>query len=323
MACGRRRHRHGVPRRRAGFLRARWHAGRRHAFVGPTWSDGGLSIPFPANLYPPTQGELRGGDLRTVNWYDQTLLDAGSRLADGQDVAIDVFMFEVGKENPFVDNLARLVKFGFIDCPVAACPTFPRAKIVSASKKPDAVPPSKAFPGRLTVSFNYQFQHGCPRPRSCSTKTHEYLTTPIAGGSPAYTMTVRRVWQGFVGSHMPGNPNEPFTPQDMHLKVAVLAAGHQARLYVATSNLDMPDHGSGRKWQAGNIIDIDPDDGLYRLYQRELRSIAEDGDLSQSRLARINASDNSHFDPAVRPDGGIINGSGIAAFLFPLATEAR
>lgn len=306
-----------------GGRKVSFYAGRRHAFVGPTWSDGGLSIPFPGNLYPPTAGELRDGDLRVVNWYDQAILDAGMKLADGQDVAIDVFMFEVGQENPFVDNLARLVKYGFVDCPVEACPTFAHAKTVSASKKPGAAAPATAFPGRLAVSFYYQFQSHCPRPGSCSTRTHQYLVTPIAGGSPGYTMAVRRVWQGFAASHMRGNPDAPFTPQDMHLKVAAMTSGQQVRLYVATSNLDMPDRGSGRKWQAGNIIETRGDDGLYRLYQREFRSIAEDGDLSQFRLGRSNAAGNSYFDPGIGPSGGTIAASGIAAFMFPLLTEGR
>lgn len=221
-------------------------------------------------------------------------------LAEGQDVAIDVFMFEVGQENPFVDNLARLVKYGFVDCPVEGCPGFAHAKPVSASKQPGAAAPSTAFPGRLAVKFYYQFQSHCPRPGSCATTTHRYLTTPVTGGSPGYSMTVRRVWQGFAASAMRGNPDAPFTPQDMHLKVAAMTAGQQVRLYVATSNLDMPDQGSGKKWQAGNVIETGGDDGLYRLYQREFRSIAEDGDLSQSRLARSNAAGNSYFDRSPR-----------------------
>ena len=89
----------------------RFYAGRRHAFVGPTWSDGGLSLSFPDNLYPPSDGELRAADLQVVNWYDQVILDAGKKLAAGEAVALDVFMFEVGRENPFVDNLvARFIQ---------------------------------------------------------------------------------------------------------------------------------------------------------------------------------------------------------------------
>lgn len=300
-----------------------FYAGRRHAFVGPSWSDGGLSIPFPDNLYPPTAGELRNGDLRTVNWYDQIILDAGTKLAEGEAVTVDVYMFEIGEENPFVDNLARLVKYGFVDCPVPACPTAARPKIASVSKTPGAVPPVTAFPGRLTVNVHYQFQHGGGLLAGRPTLTHDYLNAPVVGGSPAYTMTVRKVWQGFRASRMPGNPDAPFTPQDMHLKVAVLTSGQQIRLYVATSNLDMPDQGSGRKWQAGNIIDTAPDDDLFRLYVPQFRSIADDGDLSQHKLGRSNTAGNSHFDPTVRPTGGAIGGSGIAAFVFPLETGSR
>jgi hypothetical protein len=99
-----------------------------------------------------------------------------------------------------------------------------------------------------------------------------------------------------------------------------LTSGRQLRLYVATSNLDMPDQGSGRKWQAGTIIDTITDDGLYRLYQRELASIAGDGDLSQYKLGYANALGNSHFDPGIEPTAGAIARSGIAAFMFPLNT---
>ena len=214
------------------------------------------------------------------------------------------------------------MKYGFVDCPAATCPTFSRAKVVSVSKSPGAVPPATAFPGRLSVNFHYQFQSGCPRPGDCVTPTARYLNEAIVGGDPAYTMRVTKVWQGFVDSRMEGNPDRPFTPQDMHLKVVVMTVGREAKLYVATSNLDVPDKGSGRKWQAGTIVDTSPDDGLYRLYQRELRSIAEDGDMSQFRLGAANAVGNSYFDPSVDPTSLPVTESGIAAFVFPLNTSA-
>ncbi|WP_295580804.1 hypothetical protein [uncultured Lamprocystis sp.] len=66
-----------------GGRKVSFYAGRRNAFVGPTWTDGGLSLPFPANLYPPTAGELPDPGLANVNWYDQILLDAETRLAQG------------------------------------------------------------------------------------------------------------------------------------------------------------------------------------------------------------------------------------------------
>ncbi|RBP05050.1 hypothetical protein DFR50_13735 [Roseiarcus fermentans] len=303
-----------------GGRKVSFYAGRRHAFVGPTWSDGGLSRPFPDNLHPPAEGEV--DDLQTVDWYDQVILDAATWLAEGRAVTVDVFMFEVGAANPFVDNLARLVRFGFVDCPVAACPSFASAKVVSVSKKPGAVPAPSAFPGKLTVNFYYQFQNGCARRAGCATTTSQYLNSPIAGGSSDYTMRVRKVWQGFADSRMEGNPERPFTPQDMHLKVVVVTAGRQAKLYISTSNLDTPDKGSGRKWQAGTVVDTAVDDELMRFFQRELHSIAEDGDLSQFRLGAANASGNSYFDRAVRPAEEPFAASGIAAFVFPLNVQA-
>jgi hypothetical protein len=297
-----------------------FYAGRRNAFVGPTWTDGGLSLPFPANLYPPTAGELPDPGLANVNWYDQILLDAGTRLAQGEEVAIDLFMFEIGESNPFIDNLFRLVNYGFVDCPQPACPGYADRKPVPISKKPDARPPANAFPGHLRVTLYYQFQQGCTQSGTCPTRTHEYLNGPNAGGNPDYRMTVKKVWQGFTSSHLPGNPRVPDTPQDMHLKVGVVRAGRQVRLYVATSNLDMPDQGSGRKWQAGTIIETSPEDELYRLYQREFASIAGDGDLSQYNLGFANALGNSHFDQGIEPLTPTMTRSGIAAFVFPLNT---
>ncbi|WP_295580806.1 hypothetical protein [uncultured Lamprocystis sp.] len=106
----------------------------------------------------------------------------------------------------------------------------------------------------------------------------------------------------------------------MHLKVGVVTSGRQVRLYVATSNLDMPDQGSGRKWQAGTIIETSPEDGLYQLYQREFASIAGDGALSQYNLGFANTRGNSHFDHGIEPTAPTITRSGIAAFVFPLNT---
>ncbi len=297
-----------------------FYAGRRNAFVGPTWTDGGLSRPFPSNLYPPTGGELPDPGFETVNWYDQIILDAGTRLAKGEDVAIDLYMFEIGESNPFIDNLFRLVKYGFVDCPEPSCPGYADRKPVAISKSPAAPPPADAFPGHLTVNLYYQFQQPGKPKGADPTRTTAYLQGPIASGSPNYRMTVTKVWQGFTSSHLPGNPRVPDTPQDMHLKVGVVTAGRQVRLYVATSNLDMPNQGSGRKWQAGTRIDTTPDDGLYRLYQREFASIAGDGDLSQYHLGHANALGNSYFDPGIEPETGTMTRSGLAAFLFPLNT---
>lgn len=299
-----------------------FYAGRRNAFVGPSWNDGGLSIPFPDNLHPPTAGELPGDDLGTVNWYDQVILDAGQRLVAGEAVTVDVFMFEVGSSNPFVDNLARLVEHGFVDCPVFACPRYFSRRPVAISKKPGAPVPATAFPGQLTVNFHYQFQSGCQKSTRCRNRTFETLNQPVAGGQPNYRMNVVKVWQGFTESRMKGNPQQPFTPQDMHLKVVVLTAGAQARLYVATSNLDQPNVGSGRKWQAGNTVDLRADDPLLQLYRRELDRIAGDGFLSQRKLGFANAVNNSYFDPGLAPGGGTPTRDGIAAFLFPLNLTA-
>lgn len=297
-----------------------FYAGRRNAFVGPTWTDGGLSLPFPANLYPPTEGELPTDRLHIVNWYDQILLDAGAQLVNGEAVTIDIFMFEIGPTNPFVDNLVRLVTHGFIDCPTAACQRWAQRKPVAISKKADAKVPETAFPGQLTVNFHYQFQQACAKRMGCPTKTFQYLNGPITGGSPNYRMTVNKVWQGFTRSKMPGNPAAPFTPQDMHLKVGVLSYGQQVKLYVASSNLDMPNFGSGQKWQAGNTIEMTAADDLYQLYRGELTNIATQGDLSQFLLNTANTVKNSHFDPAVAPSDAAFTDSGIAAFLFPLNT---
>jgi hypothetical protein len=286
-----------------------FYAGRKNSFVGPSWSDGGLSRPFPSNLYPPTAGELPA-DLSNVNWYDQILLDAGKQLARGKTVNIAVYMFEIGQVNPFIDNLYRFIQYGF-------APTADALKPVAISKQRGATVPSSLFPGRLTVNLYYQYQDPVEYPTSTST----YLANPVKIGSPNYQMTVQKVWQGFtVGKVFPGNPTTPATPQDMHLKTAVVTYGSNLNLYVASSNLDMPANGSGKKWQAGNIIKTSNNDKLFKLYAREFNSISHDDYLSQYNLGYQNALGNSYFDSGVVPNRRKIKQSGIAAFIFPLNT---
>ncbi len=295
-----------------------FYAGRNNSFVGPTWSDGGLSITFPNNLYPPTQGEVNG-DMKNVNWYDQILLDAGNQLAKENTVNIDIYMFEIGTINPFIDNLYRFLKYGFVASESSTNP-------VAISKIKDAKVPSSRFPGNLTVNLYYQYQDipYCPGSTTnlCPTSTYNYLINPVVSGSQKYSMTVKKVWQGFRNSTFPGNPDTPDTPQDMHLKVDTVTYGNHVNLYVTSSNLDMPSVGSGKKWQAGNIIKITLNDKLYALYKQEFDSISTDGYLSQYRLGFINAQNNSFFDSGIAPQGQTISNSGIAAFIFPMNTTA-
>lgn len=285
-----------------------FYAGRNNSFVGPTWTDGGMSIPFPNNLYPPTEGELPS-DLNNVNWYDQILLDAGNQLVQGSSVNIAIYMFEIGEVNPFIDNLYRFIRYGFAPSKGSKTP-------VAISKLPGATVPSSLFPGRLTVNLYYQYQD---RPKS-PTSTSKYLNNPVKSGSPGrYKMAVKKVWQGFAaGRWCKGNPKTPYTPQDMHLKVATVTYGSTLNLYVTSSNLDMPANGSGKKWQAGNIIHTIQSDALYNIYAREFQSIQSDGIYSQRNLGFINARGNSYFDPGIAPADGKIAQPGIAAFVFPL-----
>lgn len=295
-----------------------FYAGRKNCFVGPTYPDifdPAIEPAFPYNLYPPVKGEIT--DLATVSWYDQVIFDAGNQLARGENVTIDIMIFEIGKVSPFIDNLYRFVAKGF-------------ENKVSISKSGLSPAPDKQFPGTLTVNLNYQYQDKVSAP----TSTSNYLAKGLISNSDGnYKLNTNLVWQGFRNAKMTGNPDAPDTPQDMHLKAAIMGYTSCApnctvgsplaynNLYVASSNFDTPNVGSGIKWQAGNKVitvagpgnAVDP---LIAFYQAAFATIRRG---QQQAALTFTATGNSYFDAGLAPANfTLTSGNGIAAFVFPI-----
>ena len=289
-----------------GSRKVSFYAGRNNCFVGPTWSDGGLSLPFPDNLYPPVHREI--ANLDNVNWYDQVLYDAGELLyANTNSVTLDIVMFEIGLENPFIDNLYRFVNSGFEN-----------GKSISKANPAHTPQGGSNFPGKFTVNLYFQFQD--PLNSSIPQATHKYLNTNdgnVTNGN--YRINVTKVWQGFAGQGLP----EPTTPMDMHHKFAMLSYQNSNgfnfdyKLYVASSNLDQPGVGSGKKWQSGTVIQANAaSDPLFAFYQKQIQYLS----YGQTYAAMQNSnSGNTYFDSEVDTKfASMLDSSGIAAFAFPL-----
>ncbi|MEI6286588.1 MAG: hypothetical protein WCP79_08815 [Bacillota bacterium] len=289
-----------------GARRVAFYAGRNNGFVGPTWDNGGLDTPFPDNLYPPIRNEIT--NLDNVNWYDQVLYDAGELLYDNANsVTIDIAMFEIGLENPFIDNLYRFVNKGFEN-----------GKAISKTHPAHTPQGGTNFPGKLTVNLYYQFQD--PPGFTTPTATHNYLNTNdgnVTNGN--YGINVVKVWQGFAEQGL----TEPTTPMDMHHKFALITYQNSSgaisdyKLYVASSNLDQPCVGSGKKWQSGTVIQASTaSDPLFAFYKTQIQYLT----LGQAYASTQNGNNgNSYFDSNI--DTKFVNmltASGIAAFVYPL-----
>ena len=224
-----------------------FYAGRGDAFVGgmPT----SPNRPWPLYLNAPYAGQH--ADDR-INWYDAALYDAAAQLRQGRDVRLDIAVFEIGETAWFVENLFRLVEEGF-----AGGRTEDRTINTHLAL---------ARPGNLTVRFLWQFQSGDGK---AQTGTAALLHGPsmIRRVDPttgnAYTITMARIWPKLNQNGIAVNPG---TPHDMHNKLMLLdVAGHEEerRIYVTSSNLDTPEVGSGRLWQAGTIISTRPGSSIW------------------------------------------------------------
>jgi hypothetical protein len=268
-----------------------FYGGRCNSFVGLA-----NNATFPFNLTPPIMGEI--SNMSAINWFDTIIYDAGMLLMQNKSVNIDIVMFEIGKQNPFIDNLYRFVTNGF-------------ENNISISKAYKYQKLPSTYLGKLNVNLYYQFQS----PSQIQTTTKQYLDKgSVKNGE--YNLNATKVWQDFA--YM--GQQEPKTPQDMHNKFAILSYnenGHKIyhKLYITTSNLDEPCVGSGKKWQSGTIISANShNDLLFSFYENQIQTVL----LGQRQAAIYNTQNgSSYFDDGVKPNKTIIH-SGIAAFVFPI-----
>jgi hypothetical protein len=190
---------------------------------------------WPEYINPPITNQHAQG---IVNWYDNIIYDAAKQLRQGRSVKIDVLIFEVGEESAFVNNLWRFVQTGFVNG--------------KSEDKTSSVTVPTPFAGKLNIRFLWQFQSG----NNKLTKTYINLNGPTRITNPPgnYEIETARIWPILNSSGIAVNPG---TPRDMHNKLAVLdVPGHEEerRIYVTSSNMDTPNVGSGKLWQAGTTI---------------------------------------------------------------------
>ena len=219
---------------RIGNYSVQFYGGRGMGFVGSVSALQNKS--WPDYINPSIKNQHAPG---VVNWYDNIIYDAAKQLRQGRSVKIDVLIFEIGEENAFVNNLWCFVQTGFSDGK-------------SEDKTSNENVPSP-FIGKLNVRFLWQFQSG----HNKNTKTYDILNGPSKITSPQanYTIETARIWPILDSSGITVNPG---TPRDMHNKLAILdVPGHEEerRIYVTSSNMDTPNLGSGKLWQAGTIIE--------------------------------------------------------------------
>lgn len=222
-----------VPEVAIGDYRVAFYAGRAQAFVGV--HDADSALPWPRYLNPPVAGHHAPG---IVHWYDGVLYEAARQLQQGRAVHLDVLMFEIGSESAFVNHLWRFVQEGFAGgIPVDG------DGVVDAPIK-----------GLLQVRFLWQFQSH-PKPDGETTRNLNSGTAiDTSGAQGGYHLRSGRIWPRF-DAH--GEIVPPTTPEDMHNKVVLMSVpnhAHENRIFVASSNLDMPGVGSGRLWQAGTVV---------------------------------------------------------------------
>ena len=219
-----------------------FYGGRGMEFVGS--DPKALSQAWPAYINPPYSNQHAPN---VVNWYDSVIYDAATQLRQGRAVNIDVLIFEIGEESAFVNNLWKFIQDGF-----------------DSGKTEDKTSSeiiSNPFPGKLEVRFLWQFQSGKKRFGT----TYENLNGPnrirnadAKAQAGQYSLEASRIWPTLDQSGIAINPG---TPHDMHNKLVVLEVPsheEERRLYVTSSNMDTPNIGSGKLWQAGTIIQEKP-----------------------------------------------------------------
>ena len=210
-----------------------FYGGRGEGFVGSGSTMQNKS--WPEYINPPITNQHAPG---VVNWYDSIIYDAAKQLRQGRSVKIDVLIFEIGEENAFVNNLWRFVQTGF-------------SNGKSEDKTSNENVPT-TFIGKLDVRFLWQFQSG----HNKLAKTYTNLNGPrkITSTQKSYSIETARIWPILNSSGIAINPG---TPRDMHNKLAILdVPGYEQerKIYVTSSNMDTPNVGSGKLWQAGTII---------------------------------------------------------------------
>ena len=215
-----------------------FYGGRGMEFVGTTADS--IAKSWPAYINPPITNQHAPG---IVNWYDAVIYDAAKQLRQGRTVKIDVLIFEIGEESAFVNNLWKFVQNGFDSG-------------ISEDKTSNETV-SSPFIGKLEVRFLWQFQSGKKRFGTTYTNLNGPNLITNADSriqSEQYSLEVARIWPTLDQSGIAINPG---TPHDMHNKLVALdVPGYEEerRLYVTSSNMDTPNFGSGKLWQAGTII---------------------------------------------------------------------
>ena len=309
-----------VPEVTIGNYRVTFYAGRAQAFVGARADDSAL--PWPAYLNPPIEDRHAPG---IVHWYDGVLYEAARQLQQGREVHLDVLMFEIGQDSAFVNHLWRFVQEGFVG-----------GRAVDGDS---AV--ASPITGRLHVRFLWQFQSH-PRSGGETTMNLNTLTAiDTPGPQGGYRLQTGRIWPQFdaQGQNVP-----PTTPYDMHNKVALMSVREQPaenRIFVASSNLDVPGVGSGRLWQVGTVVrsmspppaaSVERPGSLFQAYQdyferlwRNRQGQPEAGQVSfYETLAPLHRTGRVNWIETSVPgaSGEIDVTPGIDAFFFPVPREA-
>ena len=301
-----------------GDYRVAFYAGRAQGFVGIREND--AALPWPAYLNPPVAGRHATG---VVHWYDGVLYEAARQLQQGREVRLDVLMFEIGQDSAFVNHLWRFVQEGF------------DGGVSVDGDDVGGVP----IRGQLHVRFLWQFQSH-PRPNGETTRNLNALTqidTP--GKSGGYHLRTGRIWPRVDTQ---GKIVPPTTPYDMHNKVVLMSVpeySEENRIFVASSNLDVPGVGSGRLWQVGTVIRsvrAQPEEGgerpasLFQAYQRYFDRLWRNRQWQPGagqvpfyeELALLHRDGRVNWIETMDSVAGGDPVSGIDAFFFPVPTES-
>jgi hypothetical protein len=312
-----------LPEVTIGDYQVKFYGGRAQGFVGV--QDNNADLPWPAYLNPPVDGHHVTG---VVHWYDGVLYEAARHLQEGRAVKLDVLMFEIGSESAFINHLWRFIQEGF----------------VGGARVDDAGTVETPIMGRLDVRFLWQFQNQ-PNLGGLTTR-HLNSVTRIKTSGPqgGYSLESGRIWPIYDRKQRSIVP--PTTPYDMHNKVVVMSVPklpEENRIFVASSNLDVPGQGSGRLWQVGTVVrsananpqkgDVERPASLFQAYQNYFDLLwnnregqIEAGQISfyeqiapLHRAGFVNWIETTAFDSS---SGGRVK-SGIDAFFFPIPTETN
>ena len=230
-----------------GDYAVQFYAGKAEEFVGGVFDSEPKE--WPSYINPPITNQHLPG---VINWYDSVIYDAAYQLRQGRTVNIDVLIFEVGEESAFVNNLWKFVQEGF--------------STLKSEDKSSAETVDSRFMGNLQVRFLWQFQSTLKNQGNTFANLNAVPKIQAVfghGTRHGYVLETGRTWPHFNRAGLAINPN---TPYDMHNKFMLLnVVGHEAerKLYVTSSNMDMPKRGSGNLWQAGTIVSARPGSSIW------------------------------------------------------------